>query len=61
MSERNAPLPPLESLRQLAYDLKQASGCKLCHAYESIAQAHGFKTYAAMREAYKQAAGGSNV
>ena len=47
-------LPALATLRQLAYDRKQATGCKLGHAYEAIAKEHGFRTYAAMREAYKQ-------
>ena len=35
-------------LKQQAWDLKQASGQKLGHCYHSIAQNHGYRSWAAL-------------
>ena len=46
--------PTEAELKAIAYKMKQDTGDKIGHCYESIAKQHGFKTYAAMRAALKQ-------
>jgi len=47
-------VPTETELKAMAYAMKQSTGMKIGHCYEAIAKQHGFKTYAAMRQAINQ-------